>query len=111
MAKTQYCKGMYVKNGKDSNGKHILIPIHRYSVVYGLYDNETMPSLFIMGDILDDSVEIVEEKIVVYDEKTKKLINLDDHVQVTMATIKKGHFTKLSGHGNEPRLKLAAPKK
>lgn len=105
--KTKICKEMMIVNGKDlETGKQKLVPERFYRRKYGLRHEEVVVAVFMMRDTVDDSVEYNLEKMVMYDAVGKKYINLDDHVQVTLATVNKGHFTKLSGNGNEPRLQL-----
>lgn len=110
--KTTLCRGMMIVNGKDlETGKQKLVPEGVYRRKYGFAHEEVVVAVFMMGDIMDDSVGYNMQKMVMYDAVGKKYINLDDHVQVTLATVNKGHFTKLSGNGNEPRLRLTAPTK
>ena len=110
--KTTVCRRMMIVNGKDfETGKQKLVPEGVYRRKYGFNDKEVVVAVFVMGDIVDDSVGYDIQKMVMYDEVSKKYINLDDHVQVTLATINKGHYTKLSGFGNEPKLRLTAPTK
>lgn len=108
MAKTTKCMNVQVKNGKREDGSSRLFDYDVYKDGYGLCDGEKLQCVCHMMDIKDNT-EWIKEIVVLI--KGNKIINLDDHVQVTLATLNKGHYTKLSGYGNEPRLRLAASTK
>lgn len=111
MAKRKKCVGAKVITGRTAKGKKRWKAMDSYGKLKGFREGEQYVMVFDIQDLLTDEVTQTEEMIVVYDEKRKTFINVSLHVQVSKSTIDKGNYTKLSGNGNEPKLRLTHKEK
>ena len=109
--KTKMCIGVQVFYKKDKKGKRKYKSIKDYNEEFGFYDNEKYFMRFLIKDLISGDIERTQEMTVGYNSKNKKFINEVKFVTVTKQTvIDKECYTKLSGEGNEPRLRLTHKK-